>query len=116
MHLSSTTNFCFSSLSLKQIKKKKHAFQLAQGVQRRHAITTAPVMTDMLGQESAAATAASMGLRVSCVYQADTAPTADVRLSFLSILLPTSSLSYFVSDGFLSKPKNASSFQCYCFS
>lgn len=34
-------------------------------------------MMDMLGQESAAATAASMGLRVSCVYQADTAPTAN---------------------------------------
>lgn len=115
VHLSSTTYFCFFSLSLKQTKKH-NTFQLAQGVQRHHAITTAPVMMDMLGQESAAATAASMGLRVSCVYQADTAPTANVRLSFLSILLPTSSLSHFVSDRFLSKPKNSSSFQCYRFS
>lgn len=86
-------------------------FQLAQGAQRPHAITTAPATTGTRGQESAAATEASTGPHASSVCQTDTAPAAGVRLSYLSISLLMSSLNCFISNEFLSKPRNAPHFQ-----
>lgn len=56
-------------------------FQLAQAAQRPHAMATAPVTMGTRGQESAAATAASTGPRVSCASPADTASAAGVRPS-----------------------------------
>lgn len=80
-------------------------FQLAQGVQRLHAIAMATVTMATLAQESATATVASTGLRVSCACQADMAPAAGVCLCFISILLPTSNLNHFVYDVVLSNKK-----------
>lgn len=80
-------------------------FQLAQGVQRHHAIAMATVTMATLAQESATATVASTELHVSCACQADMAPAAGVCLCFISILLPTSSLNHFVYYMVLSKQK-----------
>lgn len=78
-------------------------FQLAQGVQRHHAIAMATVTMATLGQESATAIVASTGLHVSCACQADMAPAASVCLCSISILLFTSSLNHFVYHVVLSK-------------